>query len=97
MCDIFRFNTINLLIPYVKGVTMRAISVILLNKSLQIDIDDRKYNFEEKNFPAIRGKHFSVKDKNQLQNFEKPLKQKRQIRRLNVPNFCYLKKNRLTF
>ena len=34
MCDIFRFNTINLLIPYVKGVTMRAISVILLNKSL---------------------------------------------------------------
>ena len=33
------------------------------------------------------------KAKNQHQNFEKQLKQKRcAIRHLNVPNFCYLKK-----
>ena len=33
-----------------------------------------------------------VKAKNQCQNFEKHLKQKRcAIRRLNVPNFCYFK------
>ena len=35
-----------------------------------------------------------VKAKNQHQNFEKHLKQKRcAIRRLNVPNFCYFLKN----
>ena len=35
-----------------------------------------------------------VKAKNQYQNFEKDLKQKRcAIRRLNVPNFCYFLKN----
>ena len=35
-------------------------------------------------FPSL------VKAKNQHQNFEKHLKQKRcAIRRLNVPNFCY--------
>jgi hypothetical protein len=40
-----------------------------------------------------------VKAKNQHQNFEKPLKQKRcAIRRLNVPNFYYFsKKFRLTW
>ena len=39
------------------------------------------------------------KAKNQHQNFEKHLKQKRcAIRRLNVPNFCYFsKKFRLTW
>ena len=36
-----------------------------------------------------------VKAKNQHQNFEKHLKQKRcEIKRLNVPNFCYFKKKR---
>jgi hypothetical protein len=35
-----------------------------------------------------------VKAKNQHQNFEKHLKQKRcPIRRLVVPNFCYFSKN----
>jgi len=40
-----------------------------------------------------------AKAKNQHQNFEKHLKQKRcAIRRLNVPNFCYFsKKFRLTW
>ena len=34
-----------------------------------------------------------VKAKNQHQNFEKHMKQKRcAIRRLNVPNFCYISK-----
>ena len=39
------------------------------------------------------------KDKNQHQNFEKHLNQKRcAIRRLNVPNFCYFSKQfRLTW
>jgi hypothetical protein len=33
-----------------------------------------------------------VKAKNQLQNFEKHLIKSSAIRRLNVPNLCYLKK-----
>ena len=42
----------------------------------------------------LRGKHFFraplVKAKNQHQNFEKHLKQKRgAVRRVNIPNFCY--------
>jgi hypothetical protein len=50
---------------------------------------------KKKNFPAkiASGQALFpplVKAKNQHQNFEKHLKQKRcAIRRLNVPNFCY--------
>ena len=62
-------------------------------------MDERKENFEENFFPAkiASGQALSpplVKAKNQHQNFEKHLKQKRcAIRRLNVPNFCYFSKN----
>ena len=67
---------------------------ILLAKSLHIHIDDRKDIF----IPAktcLGEAHFLplVKAKNQLQNFEKQLKQKRCAKRcLNFPNFWYLKK-----
>jgi hypothetical protein len=56
---------------------------------------ERKENFEENFFSAkiASGQALflpSVKAKNQHQNFEKHLKQKRcAIRRLNVANFCY--------
>ena len=68
---------------------------ILLAESLKIHMDDRKYNFEENIFSAKIASRQAlfpplVKAKNQRQNFEKHLKQKRYaIRHLNVPNFCY--------
>ena len=58
-------------------------------------MDERKQNFKEKKFPAkiASGQALFpplVKAKNQHQNFEKHLKQKRcAIRRLNIPNLCY--------
>ena len=61
-------------------------------------MDDRKYNLDEKKFSLIIASREAlfpplVKAKNQHQNFEKHLKQKRcAIRRLNVPNFCYFSK-----
>ena len=66
-------------------------------------MDERKENFEENFFSAkiALGQALFpplVKAKNQHQNFEKHLKQKRcAIRRFNVPNFCYFSKQfRLT-
>ena len=67
-------------------------------------MDERKENFEENFFPAKIASGQALfppleKAKNQHQNFEKHLKQKRcAIRRLKVPNFCYFsKKFRLTW
>ena len=57
------------------------------NKILKKKKFSAKIASEESLFPPL------VKAKNQLQNFEKHLNQKRcAIRRVNVPNFCYLKK-----
>ena len=55
---------------------------IQLTESLYIQMDKRKENFEEKNFSTkiASGQAFFpplVKAKNQRQNFEKHLKQKR--------------------
>ena len=58
-------------------------------------MDERKENFEETSFPikiCLGEALFSPLEqaKDQHQNFEKHLKQKRcYIRRLNVPKFCY--------
>ena len=67
-------------------------------------MDERKENFEEKKFSAkiASGQALIpplVKAKNQHQNFEKHLKQKRcATRRLIIPNFCYFsKKFKLTW
>jgi hypothetical protein len=57
------------------------------NKILKKSNIFRQNCFGVSTFPPL------LKAKNQNQNFEKHLKQKRfAIRRLNVPNFCYLKK-----
>ena len=65
---------------------------ILLAKSLLIHMYDRKNDFPTK---ICLGEVLFlplVKATNQLQNFEKHLKQKRcAIRFLNVPNFSYIK------
>jgi hypothetical protein len=70
---------------------------ILLAESLYIHMDDREENFFSAKiasgqalFPPL------VKAKNQHQNFEKHLKQKRcTIRRLNVLNFVIFLKNQV--
>ena len=57
------------------------------NKILKKNFFPAKIASGQSLFPPL------VKAKNQHQNFEKHLKQKRcAIRRLNVPNFCYFPK-----
>ena len=88
-----------------KGVTMKSIfSNPAGSKFISCIWMKENKIFKRKKIPAKipSGEAFFPpleKAKNQLQNFEKHLKQKRcVIRRLNVPNFCYFsKKIKLTW
>ena len=70
---------------------------ILLNKGLQIHMDDKKYNFEEKKDPAqnlLQDSTFSAFSKGQksTSNFKKTPETEKMCYKMFFPNFLFLKK-----